>query len=145
VSNTAQLRDVCLAAARLFGWDGKPSVTYYGDVNTVVVCDEKRRAELIEQRQRMLEAESEGKVIEVNGHEAKAAVTAALPVEEAQSGANVGTGNGTVAQDQSPVAQPDPLFRHMQSIGRAESWQTGNGTEPENHAGNFGPWPEEYE
>jgi hypothetical protein len=27
----------------------------------------------------------------------------------------------------------------------AMSWKTGKGSEPENHAGSFGPWPEEYE
>ena len=70
----AQFRDACLSAARMFGWDGKPSITYYGDDNrTLVVCDEARRRELIEQRQRLLEAESQGKVIELNGHKAKAA------------------------------------------------------------------------
>jgi Putative ATPase subunit of terminase (gpP-like) len=66
ISNMGQFRDACLSAARMFGWDGKPSVTYYGDDNrTVVVCDENRRKQLIEQRQRLLEAESSGKVIEV--------------------------------------------------------------------------------
>jgi hypothetical protein len=59
VTTTAQLRDLALTMAKLCGWDGnaQPSVTYYGDVNTVVVCDEKRRKELIEQRQRLLEQE----------------------------------------------------------------------------------------
>jgi Putative ATPase subunit of terminase (gpP-like) len=67
VSTTAQLRDLALTMAKLCGWDGnaQPSVNYYGDVNTVVVCDENRRKQLIEQRQRLLEAESSGKVIEV--------------------------------------------------------------------------------
>jgi hypothetical protein len=59
----AQLRDLALALVRLCD-NGKPAVTVYSD-KTMVVCDEKRRAELIAQRQRMLEAESEGKVIEV--------------------------------------------------------------------------------
>jgi len=67
VSTTAQLRDLALTMAKLCGWDGsaQPSVTYYGDVNTVVVCDENRRKQLIEQRERLLAAESDGKVIEV--------------------------------------------------------------------------------
>ena len=58
ISNMGQFRDACLSAARMFGWDGnaQPSVTYYGDDNrTLVVCDEARRRELIEQRQRLLE------------------------------------------------------------------------------------------
>jgi hypothetical protein len=67
VGSIAQFKDACLAAAKLFGWDGnaQPSVNYYDDVNTVVVCDENRRRQLIEQRERLLAAESSGKVIEV--------------------------------------------------------------------------------
>jgi hypothetical protein len=68
IDSISQLRDACLAAAKLFGWDGnaQPSVTYYGDDNrSLVVCDQTRRRELIEQRQRLLEAESNGKTIEV--------------------------------------------------------------------------------
>ena len=134
VKNTAQLRDVCLAAARLFGWDGNahPSVTYYGDDNRqMIVCDENKRKQLIEQRQRLLEAEGNGKVIEI-----EAAVPIAIPVQE-QSDTNA----GTVTHDQSPVTQADPTFQHMASIGKAESW----GSEPEHHAGMFGPYPEELE
>ena len=142
VKNTAQLRDVCLAAARLFGWDGNahPSVTYYGDDNRqVIVCGEEKRKQLIEQRQRLLEAESErsdrglpshGRVIEI---EAAAPVT--IPVEEAQSGANVGAADGIVGQHQSPVAPKDPVIQWMDSVGKAESWKTGKGSEPENQAG----------
>ena len=68
VTTTAQLRDLALTMAKLCGWDGngRPNVTYYGDDNrTVVVCDAERRQQLIEQRERLLEAESSGKVIEV--------------------------------------------------------------------------------
>ena len=142
ITNIAQFRDACLSAARMFGWDGsaQPSVTYYGDDNrTVVLCDAERRQQLIEQRQRLLEQEA----TQASGREVKAAVTAALPAPETQPGANVGTANGPVAQDPSPVAPPDPVFQHMQSIGKAESWKTNE--PPENHAGSFGPWPEEYE
>jgi hypothetical protein len=138
VKNTAQLRDVCLAAARLFGWDGNahPSVTYYGDDNRqVILCDENKRKQLIEQRQRLLEAESNGKVIEIEA----AAPGVALPAPETQPEASAATANGIVAQDQSPVAQ-DPTFQHMASIGNAESWKP---SEPEHHAGSFGPHPEE--
>jgi hypothetical protein len=146
ISNMGQFRDACLSAARMFGWDGQPSVNYYGDDNrTVVVCSAERRRELIQQRQRLLEAESQGKVIEVNGHETETAAPVALPAQETQSNASVDAGKGTVAQDQSPAVQPDPVFQHMESIGKAESWKTGKGSELENHAGMFGPYPEEYE
>jgi len=48
------------AIAKTFGWasGGQPSVNYYGDVNTVVVCDEAKRKQLIEQRARLLEQEA---------------------------------------------------------------------------------------
>jgi hypothetical protein len=132
ISNMGQFRDACLSAARMFGWDGRaqPSVTYYGDDNrSLVVCDETRRRELIEQRQRLLEAENQGKVIELNGHKAKAA-PAALPAPETQSNASVDTGKGIVAQDHPPVVQNDPVFQHMQSIGKAESWIGGQDSDP---------------
>ena len=141
-----------VSAARMFGWDGspQPSVTYYGDDNRqVIVCDEAKRKQLIEQRQRLLEAESQGKVIELNGKrdgeavgrktEATAPVTLLAP--ETQPDANVDTGNGTVTHDQGPVTQ-DPTFQHMASIGNAESWKT---NEPEHHGGMFAPYPEELE
>jgi putative ATPase subunit gpP of terminase len=67
VNTTGQLRDLALTMAKLCGWDGsaQPSVTYYGDDNrTVVVCDEKRRAELVAQRERLLASES-GRMIEI--------------------------------------------------------------------------------
>lgn len=127
----------------MFGWDGnaQPSVTYYGDDNrTVVLCDPERRKQLIEQRQRLLEQETSGKVIELNGHKAKAAAPVTRPAPETQFNANAAAGNSTVPQDPTPVAQPDPVFQHMVSIGRAESWKT---SEPENNAGMFGPHPEE--
>ena len=140
--HSAQLQALGAFVARTFGWttDQRPSVNYYGDVNTVVVCDEKRRAELIAQRERLLEAESQGKVIELNGHKAKAAVTT-LPAPETQPEANAGTENGNVTHDQSPATPQDPISRHMESIGRAETWRS----EPEDHAGMFGPYPEELE
>ena len=127
ITNMAQFRDACLSAARMFGWDGKPSITYYGNDNrTVVVCDEKRRQELIAQRERLLEAESQGKVIELNGHKTEAAV----PVTpETQPNASAGAGSGIVAQDQSPVTQKDPLILKMESISKAESW----GSQPEEY------------
>jgi hypothetical protein len=123
----------------MFGWDDstQPSVTYYGDDNrTVVLCDAERRQQLIEQRQRLLEQEA----TQASGREVKAAVPVTLPVQE-QSDTNEGTGNDIVARDQSPVAQPDPVYQRFESIGKAETWRS----EPENHAGMFGPYPEELE
>jgi hypothetical protein len=120
ISNMGQFRDACLSAARMFGWDGsaQPSgPTIYAD-KALIVCDEKRRTELIEQRQRLLEQEA----TQASGRKVASAVPVALPAPETQSDANVGTVNGTVAQDQSPVTQPDPIFQHMKSIGKAETW-----------------------
>jgi hypothetical protein len=132
VKNTAQLRDVCLAAARLFGWDGNahPSVTYYGDDNRqVIVCPPERRQELIEQRQRLLEQEA----TLASSREVETAAPVTLLAPETRSSANVGTGNDIVVQEQ------DPISRHMESIRNADTWRS----EPENHAGMFGPHPEE--
>ncbi len=131
ISTVAQLRDLASALVRLCD-NGKPAVTVYSD-KTMIVCDEKRRAELIEQRQRLLEAESQGKVIELNGHKAKAAAPAALPAPETHSDANVGAGKDIVAQEQ------DPVSRHMESIRNAETWRS----EPEHHVGSFAPHPKE--
>src|SRR4030095_3767130 len=51
VSNMAQLRDACLSAARMFGWNGKPqtNVTVNTAVQTGVIMTEERRMELIKQ------------------------------------------------------------------------------------------------
>lgn len=56
ISNTAQLRDICLAAARIFGWTGDSQVNVAVNNQVNVVCNEQTRMELIEQRQRLLEA-----------------------------------------------------------------------------------------
>jgi hypothetical protein len=101
-----------------------------------VLCDAERRHQLIEQRQRLLEQEA----TQASGREVETAVPAALPKPETQSNASAGTGNAIVAQEQSPVTPQDPISQHMQSIGRAETWRS-----EENHAGMFGPYPEEYE
>jgi hypothetical protein len=69
VENIAQFKDACLAAAKLFGWDGKaqPSVIVNAD-KAVIVCDEGRLAEIREQRQRLLEAEkpANGRTVELD-------------------------------------------------------------------------------
>jgi transposase len=143
VSNTAQLRDICLAAARMFGWggDGKATVTVNAE-KAVIVCDEARRNELIKQRQRLLEAEAEkrvpGRTVEVP--------TAAN--QETQPKGNVSAENGTAAQDQKPTVQQRPFYRHMEAIGKGESLRTGKGSEQWSETPvvtDFMPWPEEYQ
>ena len=141
VKDVQQLQQLTSALARVLGWGASaPSVNYYGDVNTVVVCDQKRRAELIEQRQRLLEAEATGKVIELNGkrdgeavgRKTAAAAPVAIPEPETQPDANVSTENGTVAQEQDPTPKQDPLSQWRESIRTAATWK-----------GNFGTYPEE--
>jgi hypothetical protein len=133
VSTVAQLRDLALALVRLCD-NGKPvaPITVNAENAQVLICDERRRAELIQQRERLLALEAE------NGKRDGEAV--GRKTQATQSDANVGTANGIVAQNQSPDVQKDPLILKMESIGRAESWKS-----EENHAGSFGPWPEEYE
>jgi hypothetical protein len=109
--------------------NGKPAVTVYSD-KTMIVCDEKRRAELIRQRERLLDGEAE----------VETAVPVALPAPETRSGANVGTENGIVARDQSPAPKQDPLSQWRESIRTAATWKP---SEPEHHVGSFGPHPEE--
>ena len=55
VETIGQFKDACLAAAKLFGWDGKPaaSVTVNSD-KTVVVCTAEQRRAMIEARERFL-------------------------------------------------------------------------------------------
>jgi hypothetical protein len=127
VSTVAQLRDLALALVRLCD-NGKSvvPVTVNAENAQVIICDEARRAELIEQRQRLLEQEA----TQASGRKVEAAVPAALPAPETQSDDNVGTANGTVAQDPRPVTQSDPVFQHMQSIGKAETWIGGQDRDP---------------
>jgi hypothetical protein len=138
--NPQELQQLASATARIFGWstDQRPSVNYYGDVNTVVVCDEKRRQQLIEQRQRLLEQEA----TQASGRETEAAAPVALPAPETQPGANVGAGNSTVAQDPSPATPQDAVSQHMESIRTAATWKP---SDPEHHYGSFAPHPEELE
>jgi hypothetical protein len=55
-SNTAQLRDICLAAARIFGWNGDSQVNVAVN-NQVVITEEKRRE--LQERLRRYHLESE--------------------------------------------------------------------------------------
>jgi hypothetical protein len=135
VSTVAQLRDLASALVRLCD-NGKPvvPVTVNAENAQVIICDEARRAELIEQRQRLLEQEA----TQASGREVKAAI----PAPETHSNANVGTENGIVARDQSPAPKQDPLSQWRESVRTAATWKP---SEPEHHGGSFGPWPEEYE
>jgi hypothetical protein len=150
VNDVQQFAQLTGALARVLGWgnDSRPSVNYYGDVqNNTVVCDSDKRKELIEQRQRLLEQEA--KVIELNGkrdgeavgRKTAAAAPVTFPAPETQSNANVGAVDGIVTQNQRPSAKQDPLSQWRDSVGRAETWKTND--PPENHAGMFGPHPEE--
>jgi hypothetical protein len=145
ISTVAQLRDLALALVRLCD-NGKPVVTVYSD-KTMIVCDEKRRQELIEQRQRLLalEAENGKRDGEAVGRKTEAAVAVTLPVQETPSSANVGTGKAILSPASPPTAKQDPLSQWRDSVGRAETWKIGKGSEPENQAGMFGPYPEELE
>jgi hypothetical protein len=44
ISNTAQLRDICLAAARIFGWTGDSQVNVAVNNQVNVVCNEEDAA-----------------------------------------------------------------------------------------------------
>jgi hypothetical protein len=66
VSNTAQLRDVCLAAARIFGWDGKPQTEVNITNQVGVICDEATRMRLIALREKITLAERGAKQLEAS-------------------------------------------------------------------------------
>src|SRR5437899_6951081 len=55
VSNTAQLRDICLAAARIFGWKGESPVNVAVSNKVGVVITEAQREELQEKFRRLQE------------------------------------------------------------------------------------------
>jgi hypothetical protein len=44
ISNTAQLRDPCLAAARVFGWNGESqvNVAVNNQIGVVIIADQKQ-------------------------------------------------------------------------------------------------------
>src|SRR5215469_2813379 len=55
ISNTAQLRDICLAAARIFGWKGEAQVNVAVNNQVGVVVTEAKRKELQERLRRLQE------------------------------------------------------------------------------------------
>jgi predicted secreted protein len=137
------LSQLANALGRVFQWsNGKgKTVTIHAD-KAVIVVDEARRSELIEQRRRLLEAEkpATGRTVEV-------AAPATLPKQQAQS-SEAGARNSTVAQDQEPTVQQDPFYRHMEAIGKGESLRTGKGSEQCNEPSvvtDYMPWPEELQ
>jgi hypothetical protein len=108
VSNTAQLRDICLAAARLFGWDGSPlaPVTVNADKAQVLVCDEATRMKLIKLREELQGSRPEA----LPGSEQPE------PVKQTRE-AEVADSNGT------PTATPEPqsdLYRWWLTAEKAE-------------------------
>jgi hypothetical protein len=88
VSTVAQLRDLALALVRLCD-NGKPvaPITVNSENAQVIICDERRRAELIQQRERLLALEAG------NERKIEAAVPVALPSKETQSNASAGAGD----------------------------------------------------
>jgi hypothetical protein len=95
ISNTAQLRDICLAAARIFGWDGKPQTEVTITNQAGVVCDEATRARLIKLREE-IQAER------------PTPVTPPEPCTKLQ--ANVCAGNRIPAAAQELIEKPGPAF-----------------------------------
>src|SRR4029453_8160778 len=65
VSNTAQLRDVCLAAARIFGWDGKPQTEVNITNQVGVICDDATRMRLIAWREKFTVTERDFNISKV--------------------------------------------------------------------------------
>jgi hypothetical protein len=53
ISSTAQLRDICLAAARIFGWEGKPQTEVNITNQVGVICDEATRMRLVKLREQI--------------------------------------------------------------------------------------------
>lgn len=64
VSNTAQLRDICLAAARIFGWKGDSQVNLAVNNQVGVVVSEEKRRELQERLRRLQESQDKEKAVE---------------------------------------------------------------------------------
>src|SRR5262249_22702540 len=56
VETIGQFKDACLAAAKLFGWDGKPQaeININNQVGVGIVCTEEQRQRLIELREKLL-------------------------------------------------------------------------------------------
>jgi hypothetical protein len=91
ISNTAQLRDICLAAARIFGWQGDSHVSVAVNAQQALVITDAKRAELQEKLKRLQES---------------APLT--LPEPQTQPEANVTAGNDSPAPDSKQEASSAP-------------------------------------
>jgi hypothetical protein len=68
VSNTAQLRDICLAAARIFGWKGEPEVNIAVNNQVGVVVTEAKRKELQEKLRAIQDAANRERQVSAPNH-----------------------------------------------------------------------------
>jgi putative ATPase subunit gpP of terminase len=136
VSNTAQLRDICLAAARLFGWDGSPvaPVTVNTTVQTGIVCDEATRKRIIELREQ-IGAPIPQNALEPHKEKVQAATPpqmlpapTSLPAPQTQIQGAHGAEKCTVETKHEPIPSPDNgIPKWVKDIGTAESWKHGKG------------------
>ena len=106
VSNTSQLRDICLAAARIFGWKGEAQVNVAVNNQVGVVISEAKRKELQERLRRLQE--------ELPQPSLPAANTPTLPAPQMQPDGGT-EAEAVVVADQEPsvIAKddpPNPLF-----------------------------------
>ena len=91
------MRDICLAAARIFGWEGKPQTEVNITNQVGIVCDEATRERLIALREKITLAERGAKQLEE--------APTSLPEPVAKLQANLGAPIGNLASDDA--AAPD--------------------------------------
>ena len=109
VSNTAQLRDICLAAARIFGWKGEPPVNVAVNNQVGVVMTPEKLEQLREKFKRLQELdETEKKALPAK----PAPMT--LPVSQTQPEDNAGTRN---ARSGAPGAVQPSTSASMRALG----------------------------
>jgi hypothetical protein len=135
VENIAQFKDACLAAAKLFGWDGKEKteVSIHNQVGVGIVCDEATRKRLIELREQ-IGAPVPQNALEPHKEKVQASTpppmlpaSTSRPAPQTQLQANCDTGDAIATPRQTPAAEKDPVLAEMESIGKAESWKHGKG------------------
>jgi hypothetical protein len=92
------LQQLASALGRVFQWSsgGGNTVNVHAE-KAVIVCDEGRRNELIEQRQRLLETEKPA-----TGRTIEAAVPVTLPKQQTEANASVDEGNVPTERAKSP-------------------------------------------
>jgi hypothetical protein len=103
VSNTAQLRDICLAAARIFGWKGESEVNVAVSNQVGVVITDQQRAEM-QAKLRELQAMSDDSEQQ----------SPALSTPQAQLRANAGAGN---APSGAPTAAQTATSPSLSALG----------------------------